>query len=277
MLEWLHKALFAFLSGFSELIFTSTAAQQLLYRTLTGYNFGDHFLSFGIHFGCLLALVFNCQKRIKRLRNEKRLDRPSSRRRGRQPDIAALMDVRILNTAVIPLLIGFLLYDRAVAWVNGSLRIALALIVNGAILFLPRLLKSGDKNGRTFTQMDGLLLGMAGVLGILPGFSRIGCMYSVGTARGAAKNYALELSLLLSIPAIAAMLCLDFYGCATTAGGLFGLQLIGTLVAALTSYAGAHLSIMFIRYICSHSTTVGFAYYSWGQAIFLLLIYLFVA
>ena len=45
MLELLHKALFAFVSGFSEFIFTSTSAHQLLYGTVTGYNFEDDFLS----------------------------------------------------------------------------------------------------------------------------------------------------------------------------------------------------------------------------------------
>ena len=112
LLELLHKMFFAFISGFSELIFASPSAHQLLYGTLTGYDFEDHFLSFGIHLGCLIALLVNCKKRIKHLRNEKRLARPGARRRGRQPDVALLMDVRILNTAIVPLICGFFFYLR---------------------------------------------------------------------------------------------------------------------------------------------------------------------
>lgn len=277
MLELLHKALFALISGFSELIFASPGAHQLLYRTVTGYELSDSLLSFGIHLGCLIALMMNYRKRIKQLRNEKKLEHSAKRRRGRQPDVASLMDIRILNAAVVPLLLGFLVYQSAAQWINGLFRIALVLLINGAVLFLPRLLPTGDKNGRSFAQLDSLLIGLSGALAMIPGFSRIGCMYSVATARGAEKNYALDLSFLLSIPAVAAMLCFDVYGCFVAAGSLSMLQLLGALTAALVAYAGAHMGIKFMRMICSHSTTVGFAYYSWGLAIFMLLIYLFVS
>lgn len=277
LLELLHKALFALISGFSELLFTSTAAHQMLYRTLTGCEFEGYFLSLAIHLGCFAALLVNCHKRIKHLRDEKRLARPGSRRRGHQPEVASLMDIRILNTAIIPLLLGFILYRKAALWINSPFRVAMILLVNGVILFLPRLFSSGNKNGSSFTPMDGLLMGLSGVLGMVPGFSRIGCMYSVSTARGAGKSYALELSILLSIPAVAGMLCFDVYGCVIAAGGLSGMQMLGALVAAVAAYAGAHMSIKLIRFICSRSNTLGFAYYSWGLATFLLLIYLFVS
>ena len=277
MLELLHKALFALISGFSELIFASPTAHQLLYRTVTGYELSDGLLSFGIHLGCLIALMMNYKKRIKQLRNEKKLEHSAKRRRGRQPDVASLMDIRILNTAVVPLLLGFLVYQSAAQWITGFFRIALVLLLNGAGLFLPRLLPTGDKNGRSFTQLDSLLIGLSGALAMIPGFSRVGCIYSVGTARGAAKTYALDLSFLLSIPAVAVMLCFDIYGCFVAAGSISMLQLLGALVAALVAYAGAHMGIKFMRMICSHSTMVGFAYYNWGLAIFMLLIYLFVS
>lgn len=277
LLELLHKAIFALISGFSELIFASTTAHQLLYRTVTGYDLADSALSLGIHLGCLTALLMNCNHRIKHLRDEKRLDRPGKRRRSRQPEVASLMDVRILNTAVVPLLLGFLFYGKAAEWIASPFRMAMVLLVNGVVLFLPRLLPSGNKNGRSFTQLDGLLMGLGGAIGVLPGFSRIGCSYSIGVSRGAGKSYALELSLLLNIPALAAMLCLDIYGCTVADQPMSGLLLLGALVAALTAFAGAYMAARFIRYICSRSSEVGFAYYSWGFAMFLLLIYLFVS
>ena len=277
MLELLHKALFALISGFSELIFASPAAHQMLYRTVTGYEFSDSLLLLGIHLGCFIALVIACQKRIKQLRNEKRLERPGKRRRGRQPDIGSLMDIRILNTAVVPLLLGFLLYRNAAQWISDPFPMALVLLVNGAVLFLPRLLSAGNKNGRSFTQLDGLLMGLAGALSIIPGFSRVGCMYSAGTARGAEKGYALDLTILLSIPFVGAMLCFDIYGCFIAAGTLTGMQLLGGIVAAFAAYAGTRLAYTVISLVCSRSSTVGFAYYSCGLAIFMLLICLFVS
>lgn len=277
MLELLHKVLFAFISGFSEFIFASTTAHQLLYQTVTGYRPVDSLLMLGIHLGCLAALLKTCHHRIKHLRNEKRLDRPGKRRRVRQPDVASLLDIRILNTAVVPLLLGFVLYPKVASWGDSPLRVALVLVLNGVVLFLPRLLQSGNKNGRSFSGLDSFLMGAGGTLGVIPGFSAMGCMFSVGAARGAQKSYALELSILLSIPAICAMLCFDVYGCAIADTGVTGFQFLGALVASLASFAGACMAIALIRVICSRSTTTSFAYYSWGLAMFLLLIYLFVA
>jgi undecaprenyl-diphosphatase len=144
------------------------------------------------------------------------------------------------------------------------------------VLFLPQLLSSGNKDARGFTPLDSLLMGLAGALAMIPGFSRLGCMYSIGVARGADKSYALELGLLLSIPAVAVMLYFDAYACFMAVGSVTVLQLLGALLAALASFAGAQLGITFIRFISSRSTTIGFAYYSWGLSMFLFLIYLLI-
>ena len=277
LLELLHKALYALISGVSELFFVSEKAHQLLYRTVTGREFGDSLLSLGIHLGCLIALWMNCNKRIRHLRSEKRLARPVKRRRTRQPDAVALMDIRILNTAVIPLLLGFFFLRNASSWINSPLRVALMLVINGAVLILPRLLPSGNKNGRSFSRLDCILMGLVGALGAIPGFSRMGCTYSVSTARGAGKSYALELSILLSIPALAAMLCFDIYGCFAASSAMTGMQMLGALVGAVTAFVGARMALNLIRFACNRSNTVAFAYYSWGFAMFLFLIYLFVA
>lgn len=277
MLELLHKALFAFISGFSELIFVSSAAHQLLYRTVTGCDLNDSPLLLGIHLGCLVGLLVHCQKRLKQLRYENRRDRSAKHRRGRRLDGTSWMDIRILNTAVIPLLFGFFFYQSAAKWIDDPVWMALVLTINGAIIFLPRLLSSGNKNGHSLSRMDCFLMGIGGALGAVPGFSRLGCMYSLGLACGVQKSYALDISTLLSIPAVAVMICFDLYGCAVGSAGITGLQLLGAFVAALASFGGTYLGIRFIRYVCGRATTIGSTYYNWGLAMFLFFIYLFVA
>ena len=276
-MEVLHKALFAFVSGFSELFFIPVTAQQLLYRTLTGYDLSDSFLSLGIRSGCLVALLINCYHRIKYLRTQKRLERPGKRRRGRQPDVSALIDIRILNTAVWPILLGLLFYHKSRNWIDGAFGVALSLTVYGLLLYLPRLLSSGNKESQSFTRIDGFVMGIGGSLGVIPGFNRLGCMYSLAICRGADRSYALDLSLLLSIPAIAGMLCFDIFSCTAGLANITGLQLLGLVVAFLASSVGAYLSIGLTRFTINRTNTVGFAYYSWGLAMFLLLIYLFVS
>ena len=277
MLELLHRALLAFASGFSELIFASPAAHQLLYRTLTGYQTTDSLLSLGIHLGCFLAVLVCSQNRIKQLRSEKKLEKRAKHRRGRKPDQAALMDIRILNAASVTVFLEFLAYRRITGYNFGLFQIALFLAVNGVVLFLPRLFGQGNKNGHTFTQFDGVLMGLSGFLGMIPGFSRFGCMYSAGIVRGAGKNYALDLSIMLSIPALGALASFDAYDCFVRGVNLTGLQLLGILLAALMAYVGAFIAIALMRFICNRATAIGFAYYSCGLSVFMLLIYLFVA
>lgn len=276
-MEVLHKALFAFVSGFSELFFIPVTAQQLLYRTLTGYDLSDSFLSLGIRSGCLVALQINCYHRIKYLRTQKRLERPGKRRRGRQPDVSSLIDIRILNTAVWPILLGLLFYHKSRNWIDGAFGVALSLTVYGLLLYLPRLLSSGNKESQSFSRIDGFMMGIGGSLGVIPGFNRLGCMYSLAICRGADRSYALDLSLLLSIPAIAGMLCFDIFSCTAGLANITGLQLLGLVVAFLASSVGAYLSIGLTRFTINRTNTVGFAYYNWGLAMFLLLIYLFVS
>ena len=277
MLELIHKALYALISGFSELFLVSSNAHQLLYRTITGCDIGDHLLSFGIHIGCLIALLTNCNKRIRYLRSERRLVRYGKRRHGRQPDVDALLEIRILNMAVVPLLLVYVLLRNAPAWINDPLRVAMMLAIYGVVLFLPRLLPSGDKNGRSSSRLDCILMGIGGGLGVVPGFSAIGCTYSVSIARGTEKQYAFELSLLLTIPMLATMACFDLYGCFVAASAITGLQLLGALIASMVSFFGAKMALNLIRYACNRSNMVAFAYYNWGVAMFLFLIYLFVA
>lgn len=277
MLELLHKALFAFISGFSELFLVSTSGNQLIYRTLSGYDLSDNLLFLGIHLGCLVALMMNCHQRIRYLKNQKRLERPGKRRRGRQPDLASLSDVRILNTAVWPVLLGAIFCRKAQLWGGGLFQTVLFLVINGIVLYLPRLLRSGNKDARSITLFDGLMIGFGGALGAIPGFSRLGCMYSIGLSCGSDKNYALDLSILLTIPAMVASFLVDLFWCTAGLGSLTGLQLLGAVVAFVTAFAGTRLAIATVRFVCDRSNTVVFAYYSWGSAMFLLLIYLFVS
>lgn len=276
MPELLNKVLFSLISGFSEFIFVSVPAHQLLYTTVTGTDQTDSVLFLAIHIGCLAALLLCCGKRLKRLRYERRLATSVRRRKTRHPDPAALMDMRIVNTAVVPVLLSLLISQYASRWITSPVWIALLLVVNGMILFLPSLLSSGNKDGRSFTMLDGLLMGLGGILGTLPGISRLGCMFSVGLLRGAEKSYSLDLSLLISIPVTVGLLCFDVYAVAMAGFSPTGYQMLGYILSALASFLGAYLSVLLVRYICNRANAAGFAYYSCGLAVFLFLLYLII-
>ena len=275
MQEFFYKIVFALIAGVSEFLPVSAPAHQLLYQYITNRQ-AEPLLLLVVHIGCLAACLVCCGKRIRRLRNEKKLAVKIRRRRGRQPDPAALMDAALLRTAAIPMILGYLCYRAAAGWMKSLAWLALSLAVGGILLFIPQFFGRCNKDGRSLSRMDGLLTGMGGMLGVLPGMSRVGCAYSMGLCRGAEHSYTMEMVLMLSIPALSVMIIFDIYAVAVVGAGITALALLGYLSAALLSFAGGYLTIALIRYFAGKVDVSGFAYYSWGLALFTLLIYLII-
>ena len=274
--DLLHKLIYALISGFTEFLGVSAPPHQMLYELMTGFEQTDVMLTLSIRVGALTAVFLSCRARIKRLMHEQRLAGLSRRRRNRQPDPAALLDIRLLKTVTIPLLISVLFYKRAGEWINGVLPLSLTLVLNGVLLFIPRLMSQGNKDGRSVSRLDGVLMGLSGALAAVPGFSRTGGMISAGTTRGFDRNYALDTALILSIPTLLGLLILDIYGVFTAKLTLGFVALLIYLLLAAVSFGGAWLGIMLMRYLSVKAGFTGFSYYSWGLALFSFILYLMI-
>ena len=274
--DLLHKLIYALFSGFTEFLSVPAPPHQMLYELMTGFEQRDVMLTLAIRIGVLTAVFFSCRSRIVRLMHERRLAGLSRRRRNRQPDIMALFDIRLLKTAMIPMLISVLFYKRAGEWINGVLRLVLTLTLNGVLLFIPRLMNQGNKDSRSISRLDGVLMGLGGALAAIPGFSRIGGIISAGTARGVDRNYALESALLLSIPALLGLLIFDIYGVFAAKLTLGFVALLVYLLLAAIAFGGAWLGIMLMRYLSVKAGYTGFSYYCWGLAMFSFILYLMI-
>lgn len=275
MQDFLHKIIFALIAGFSEFLPVSAPAHYQLYQHMTSYQV-EPLLLLSVHIGCLAACMVCCGKRIKRLRKERKLMGNLRRRRGRQPDPGLLMDGAILRTAALPVVIGYLFYPVASRWISSISALALVLFLGGIILFLPRFFARGNKDGRSLSRLDGLLMGLGGMLGALPGLSRVGCAYTMGVTRGAEHSYTLETVFILSIPAFFVMSCFDVYGAIVAGAGITAVALLGYLLAVLVSFGSGYLAIALIRYFSGKADISAAAHYSWGLALFTLLIYVIV-
>ena len=274
--DLLHKLIYALISGFTEFLGVSAPPHQMLYRLMTGYEQTDAMLTLSIRFGALAALIFCCRQRISRLMHERRLDSLARRRRNRQPDVVALLDIRLLKTAMIPLLISVLFYARAGEWINKIHWLAITLSLNGIFLFTPRLLRQGDKDGRSVSRLDGIMMGLGGALAAVPGFSRMGGMISAGTARGMDRSYALDMALLLSIPTLLGLLLLDIYAVVVARAVIGAAGLLLYILFAAISFGGAWVGVMLMRYLSVKAGFTGFSYYSWGMALFSFILYLMI-
>ena len=275
-MELLHKLFFAFLSGFSEFVMVSGDAHQALYMRVTGIDKPDDLVVMAIHLGLLGALWLSCKKRVRELMYAHKLASSTRRRKTRTPDPSAIMDARIINTASIPAVIGLLLKNLLPADIANPGWISLFLLINCIVLYIPRLFGTGNKDSLSYTMFDGFLMGLLAVAGILPGISRLACLFCVGLLRGAERKYSLELSLLIMFPITIGLVAMDVYSVLLSGVALTGYGFLGCILGFLGSFAGSFLAMRLIRHFSDRINTASFACYSGGFAIFQFLVYILI-
>lgn len=274
--DLLHMLLYALISGFTEFLGVSAPPHQILYNQMFGLAQSDAMLTLFVRLGVLVAVLICCRARINRLLREYRLSSLSRHRRNRQPDVMAQLDIRLLKTAMIPLLISVLFYMRAGEWITKVQWLAVTLTLNGIVIFIPRLISLGNKDGRSVSRLDGVVMGLGGALAAIPGFSRIGCILSAGLVRGIDRGYALDMALLLSIPTLLGLLIFNVYAVIVAGATVGALMVLIYLLAAAIAFGSAWLGIKLMRYLSVKAGFTGFSYYCWGLALFSFILYLMI-
>ncbi len=272
--NWLQSLVFGLLSGFCEFLPVSAGAHQHLFAWLTGA--GGELLGFRLicRIFVLLALIFSCMPQLRRLFRESRIAAAPRKRRKRQPERSTMMLLRSLRIAAVPMLLSFVLYFAAEQLFCQPWVLALLLALNGLLLFLPLFFRSGNKEAMSMSSLDSLLIGFGGALSVIPGISRVGMLTSVGRLRGLDGQYAADLALLLCIPAFAVLTGLDVYGLTAGQTALSVHLLLPYIISGIAAFAGALLSILLVRFLAVKVGFAGFAYYCWGAALLILVLYL---
>lgn len=267
--------IYAMVSGFTAFFGVDASAHQKLLALLSGGGQADARMMLALRIGTLAALVFACGPRLRRILRERRHSL-RSRRLKRQSDPMAQLDLRLLRTALLPALAGVLLYAKAGQWISGFLPLALTFLLNAVVQFLPRIVNSGNKDGRSVSPLDGVLLGICSVFGAFPGLSRVGCTLTAGAVGGVDRGYALEMALLLSIPVLTGLLIFDVIAVVTVKAALTLTMIALYLLYAVIAFFGGWLSIVLMRYLSQKIGFSGFAYYSLGLALFSFIFYLII-
>lgn len=268
---FLESIIYGFVSGLTEFLPVSSAANQQVLLYLFGADTPDPVRNFFVHIGLLLC-VFTCSRTL--LEAIKRERRYSSRARYQS---RASADADFSKAAALPLILCMLVVRFMVNIKASLILTSLFLILNGLIIFLPDRMMKGNKDAGLMTPFDSILIGSIGGLSVLSGFSRFGCTYSVSVARGASKAHAFTWSLLLSIPAIVCVCFFDVVSMFTGPTTAFWSNFFSYLLSGITAYGGAYLGISVIRSLTGRAGLSGFAYYCWGLSLISFFIFLTVA
>lgn len=275
-LNFFQSLLFGFLSGLTDILPVSAQAHKTILLTLFGAESEPVLLRLLIH-AAMLAALYSCSRsQIQRISRQLKLAKVPKRRRKRPLDVRVLMDFRLLRAMAIPVAICWLFYQKTAA-LGGSLNwIALLSLVNAMILFLPNLLPTGNKDSRSLSSMEGVLMGIGGGAGVLPGVSSMGGMLSVASVCGVEKAYALNLALLVQMVVTVMLLVFDAIALVSGVGSLAFGVVLGYLAAAAAAYGGVCLGVALMRGMAKGRGFNVFAFYSLAAALLSFIFYLMV-
>lgn len=274
-MDWLYHILYGIISGLTDILPVSAPAHQQIFCTMIPDDTISPLTRLMVHMAMFGALYYTCNSQLIRIARAVKLARIPKRRRKRPLDTKSLMELQMLKTMAIPLVIGFIFYSKAVAFVSTLLVMAVMLLINGLILYIPQFLPGSNKDARNMTPIDSFLMGIGGGLAVLPGMSAIGVTTSIGSVRGGEKSFNFQIALTMNMGVMLGMILMDFVGIFSMGLDVDGFM--GFLRACLAAAAAFGGSILGIRVMKKLAKKIGFgffAYYCWGAALFSFILYL---
>jgi undecaprenyl-diphosphatase len=178
----------------------------------------------------------------------------------REPAMRGDLDARmgwyiILGTIPIGVL-GLVFKDPIETKFRNLELIGTTLILFGLVMLFAEARSRRDRSLREITRRDGLLIGLAQALALVPGVSRSGATISAGLLLNFDRAAAARYSFLLSVPAVVLSGLFELRHAGE--GNLpIGATVIATLLAFVTGYASIAL---LLRYLARHSIAVFVAY-----------------
>jgi undecaprenyl-diphosphatase len=179
----------------------------------------------------------------------------------RRPELRGELDARMgwyIILGTIPIAVfGFVFADQIESGARDLYLIGTTLIVLGLVLLLAERVGKRERSVEDINRRDGIVIGFAQALALVPGVSRSGATITAGLFLGFDRASAARYSFLLSVPAVVISGLFELREIGDGEGAGFGATLLATIAAFIVGYA----SIAFLlRWLAHHSTAVFVAY-----------------
>ena len=255
-MEEVFKAIvYGIIQGLTEFIPISSTAHLRVIPALL--NWGDKGAAFTavIQMGTLIATLIFFRKDIgilissflKALRSKNYFSDPYSR-----------IFILILIGTIPISICGILLKNFIEGDARGLYVICGALIILAIFLYLAEKVSSKKKDFSDITIKDGIIIGIAQALALIPGSSRSGVTITAGLFCGLKRDVTARYSFLLSIPAIGLSGLYELY---TERHELLNESLVSLLIATVVSGIVGYLSIAFLISYLKRKSTLLFVIY----------------
>lgn len=268
-LNWLQSMLFGLISGLTDIFPVSAQAHRTLLLKFFGVRETPDLLALLLHLSVFAALYLSSRGQFVKMNRARALARVPKRKRRRPLDTKSMMDWSLLKTMLVPTVLGLLLYRYVRQWNTNLVMLAVFLFVNGLILYIPQFLPTSNRDSRTLSRVEGLLMGLGAAASVLPGISTVGIVISIASICGVERVYGLNMALIVKLFMMVGLMVYDVLG--LISGGLGALSLalvVRYLLAAVLSFGSAMLGIRLLRRIASNSGYSLFGVYCWGLALF---------
>ena len=266
---WFQSLMLGIITGFAEILPVSAQAHSRIVTKLMGKGEPNALMMLFIHLGILAALYGASHTHILKMVRAKKMSRIPKRKRKRPLDTRSLMDLKLLVTMILPPMLMLLVWTKVSNVSSNLIVMATMLFLNGLVLYIPQYLPSSNKDCRTLSRVEGLLMGVGGALYAIPGLSGMGAALSAASVTGVERKYGLQMILMMQMAVVGGFTVYDVLGILANGTGYFtGLVLLCDLLAGIAAFAGAALAIRVLRYLAEEKGYGAFAYYSWGLALF---------
>jgi len=255
MPDILKAVVLGIIQGLTEFIPVSSTAHLRVIPALLGWNDIGAAYTAVMQIGTLIATLIYFRKDIANL--TKGFIASIPKKDYFTNDASRIFILIIIGT--IPISICGLLFKR---FIEGEARglyvVSAALILLAIVLFIAEKIGKREKDFSQINMKDGIIIGCAQALALIPGSSRSGVTITAGLFRNLKRDASARYSFLLSIPAVGLSGLYELY---KERALLMNENFPGLIIATVVSGIVGYMSIAFlISYLKTRSNLIFIVY-----------------
>lgn len=252
-----HAVVLGIIQALTEFLPISSTAHLILVPWFLHWDDGGLTFDVALHAGTLLAVIIYFFRDWVQIIAE-----GFGLNIGGNPDIQRNPKLLwLLAVGSIPIGIFGYLFDKQADTVwRQPYVIGTMLIAVGIVMWIAERRRTGDKSMDKISWSDGVTVGLAQALAVIPGTSRSGSTITAGLFRGLNRETAARFSFLLSTPAVAAAVAKKAWDVHKAGGIAPDMKLPIAVGIVVSGVLGAIVIAFFLRYL-RRASLMPFVYY----------------
>jgi undecaprenyl-diphosphatase len=255
--SWLEDIVLGIVQGLTEFLPISSTAHLRIVPAFAGWEDPGAAFTAVVQLGTMAAVLLYFREDLWRIT-------VAWLRSLRDPARRSELDARLgwyIVIGTIPIAIfGFIFRDQIESGGRNLYLIGTTLIVLGLALLAAEKMARHERGLESLDSRDGILIGLAQSLALVPGVSRSGATITAGLFAGLRRADAARYSFLLSVPAVVLSGLFELLGILRGEKHYHG-SIGGLLLATVLAFIVGYASIAFLlRYLQTHTTGLFVAY-----------------